>query len=210
VIQSSAATTGIVIVLAQQGLISLDTGIALILGANIGTSATALLAAIGKTREALRVSVAHTLFNVGGVLLWLPLVGVLASIVESMGGGTGREIANAHTIFNTVNAFLLIGFVPLFARFVERLVKDRSEEEELVIKAKFLDEGLLRTPTLALDRARLELLRMASRVRDLLDQSLPAVLTGDRWMLLDLEGLDEEVDALHGHVIGYLGKISQT
>ncbi len=210
VIQSSAATTGIVIVLAQQGLISLDTGIALILGANIGTSATALLAALGKTREALRVSVAHTLFNIGGVLLWLPLVGVLARIVESMGGGTGREIANAHTIFNTVNAFLLIGFVPLFARFVERLVKDRSEEEELVIKAKYLDEGLLRTPTLALDRARLELLRMASRVRDLLDQSLPAVLTGDRWMLLDLEGLDEEVDALHGHVIGYLGKISQT
>ncbi len=210
VIQSSAATTGIVIVLAQQGLISLDTGIALILGANIGTSATALLAALGKTREALRVSVAHTLFNIGGVLLWLPLVGVLAGIVESMGGGTGREIANAHTIFNTVNAFLVIGFVPLFARFVERLVKDRSEEEELVIKSKFLDEGLLRTPTLALDRARLELLRMASRVRDLLDQALPAVLTGDRWMLLDLEGLDEEVDALHGHVIGYLGKISQT
>ncbi|MCP3997935.1 MAG: Na/Pi cotransporter family protein [bacterium] len=210
VIQSSAATTGIVIVLAQQGLISLDTGIALILGANIGTSATALLAALGKTREALRVSVAHTLFNIGGVLLWLPLVGVLARIVESMGGGTGREIANAHTIFNTVNAFLVIGFVPLFARFVERLVKDRSEEEELVIKAKYLDEGLLRTPTLALDRARLELLRMASRVRDLLDQALPAVLTGDRWMLLDLEGLDEEVDALHGHVIGYLGKISQT
>jgi len=210
VIQSSAATSGIVIVLAQQGLISLETGIALILGANIGTSATALLAALGKPREALRVSVAHTLFNVGGVLLWLPLVGVLAGLVESMGGGTGREIANAHTIFNTVNAFLVIGFVSFFARFVERLVGDRPEDEETVIKAKYLDQHLLRTPSLALDRARLELLRMASRVRDILDAALPAVLTGDRWALLDLETLDEEVDALHGHIIGYLGQISQT
>jgi phosphate:Na+ symporter len=209
-VQSSAATTGIVIVLAQQGLITLDSGIALILGANVGTSVTALLAAIGKPREALRASVAHTLFNVGGVLLWLPLVGVLAAIVEAMGGGIGREIANAHTIFNTINAFLVIGFVPFFARLVQRVVKDRPEGIEKVITAKYLDRELLRTPTLALDRARLELLRMADRVRDMLGKILPAVLTGDRWTLLDIEALDDEVDALQGYIIGYLGQISQT
>lgn len=209
-IQSSAATTGIVIVLAQQGLINLETGIALILGANIGTSATALLAAIGKPREALRVSVAHTLFNVGGVLLWLPFVGVLASMVESIGGNTGRQIANAHTIFNTVNALIVLPFVPAFAHFVERIVKDRPDEEEQVIKAKYLDQELLRTPTLALDRARLELLRMANRARELLDSALPEVVNGDRWALLELEPLHQEVDALHGHVIGYLGRISET
>jgi phosphate:Na+ symporter len=209
-IQSSSATTGIVIVLAQQGLITLDTGIALILGANVGTSATALLAAIGKPREALRASVAHTLFNVGGVLIWVPLIGVLSSISSGIGGGTAREIASAHTIFNTANALLAIGFVPAFARLVERLVKDRPAELEQAIAARYLDRELLRTPTLALDRARLELLRMADRVRDMLSRILPAVLTGDRWTLLDIQNLDDEVDALHGHIIGYLGQISQT
>jgi phosphate:Na+ symporter len=85
-VQSSSATTGIVIVLAQQGLIGIDSGIALIIGANVGTSVTALMASIGKPREALRASVAHTIFNVGGVIVWLPLIGVLASLVSGIGG----------------------------------------------------------------------------------------------------------------------------
>jgi phosphate:Na+ symporter len=209
-VQSSSATTGIVIVLAQQGLINIDSGIALILGANVGTSVTALLAAIGKPREALRASMAHTIFNVGGVLLWLPLVGVLASMVSSVGGGTAREIANAHSVFNVVNALLVIGFAPQFARFIERLVKDRPDEIEEAIRAKYLDRELIRTPALALDRARLELLRMADRVREMMAQILPAILGGDRWKLLEIQSLDDEVDALHGHIIGYLGLISET
>ncbi|NNC39593.1 MAG: Na/Pi cotransporter family protein [Acidimicrobiia bacterium] len=208
-VQSSSATTGIVIVLAQQGLINIDSGIALILGANVGTSVTALLAAIGKPREALRASMAHTIFNVGGVLLWLPLVGVLGSMVSSIGGGTAREIANAHSVFNVVNALLVIGFAPQFARLVERLVKDRPDEIEEAIRAKYLDRELIRTPALALDRARLELLRMADRAREMMAQILPAILRGDRWTLLEIQALDDEVDGLHGHIIGYLGQISE-
>ena len=90
VLQSSSATTGIVIVLATQGLITPGAGIALVLGANIGTSVTALLAAIGKPREAQRAAVAHLLFNVLGVLLWIPFVGWLVSVVGGIGGGTAR------------------------------------------------------------------------------------------------------------------------
>jgi phosphate:Na+ symporter len=209
-VQSSAATTGIVIVLAQQGLISLETGIALVLGANIGTSVTAAFAAVGKPREAVRASVAHTLFNVGGVALWLPFVGLLASIVEWIGGGTAREVANAHTLFNVFNSFLVIGFVPVFARLVERIVPDRPEDEAATVRARYLDRTLLRTPSLALDRARLELLRMADRVRSMLGDILPAVLRGTRWDLLAIEERDDEVDSLHRQIITYLGEISQT
>ncbi len=209
-VQSSAATTGIVIVLAQQGLISLETGIALVLGANIGTSVTAAFAAVGKPREAVRASVAHTLFNVGGVVLWLPMIGPLASLVEWIGGNTAREVANAHTLFNVFNAFLVIGFVPVFARLVERLVPDQPEDEAATVRARYLDRALLRTPSLALDRARLELLRMADRVRSMLGDILPAVLHGTRWELLDIEERDDEVDSLHRQIITYLGEISQT
>ena len=209
-VQSSSATTGIVIVLAQQNLIGLDTGIALILGANVGTSITALLASIGKPREAMRASVAHTMFNVGGVIVWLPFVGLLAEVVESIGGDTARQVANAHTIFNVTNALLVLGFTTQFAHLVERMVPDRPEAEEQAIRAKYLDRELLRTPTLALDRARLELLRMADRVRTMVDRSLPAVLSGDRWALAEIQELDDEVDGLHAHIIEFLGLISET
>jgi len=209
-VQSSSATTGIVIVLAQQGLISLETGIALVMGANVGTSVTALMASIGKPREALRAGVAHAIFNVGGAIVWLPFIGVLASLVENIGGGNARELANAHTIFNIANALLIIGFVPIFARFIERLVPESPEEESRTVRVRYLDRTLLRTPSLALDRARLELLRMADRVRSMLGDILPAVLHGTRWTLLEIEEQDDEVDSLHRQIITYLGEISQT
>jgi phosphate:Na+ symporter len=207
-VQSSSATTGVVIVLAQQGLISPETGIALVLGANIGTSITAILAAIGKPREAARAAAAHLIFNLGGVILWLPLIGWLAGFVGDIGGGTAREVANAHSIFNVVNALLFIGFVPQLARFVTRLVPDRPDDVEALVRAKYLDVNLLRTPGLALDRARLELLRMADRVRVMLGRILHEVLDGSRWSLLEIPDLDDEVDALHEQIIAYLGQIS--
>ena len=209
-VQSSSATTGVVIVLAQQGLISLESGIALVLGANIGTSITAQLASIGKPREAMRAAVAHSVFNVGGAIAWLPAIGVLAGLVENLGGGTAREVANAHTIFNGINAALVIWVTGPFARLVERLVPDRPEAEERLVRARYLDRELLRTPSLALDRARLELLRMAHRVRTMLQQVLPAILSGTKSELAAIEAADDEVDALHGHIISYLGEIGRT
>ncbi len=208
-VQSSSATTGLVIVLAIQGLISLEAGIALVFGANIGTSVTALLAAIGKPRDALRAGVVHTLFNVVGVVVWLPFIGVLARLVENLGGDVARQVANAHTTFNVINALLFIGFTRQLADLAMRLVPSRPEAEETAIRAKYLDRELLRTPSLALDRARLELLRMADRVRTMLADILPALLDGPRAALADVEELDDEVDTLHGHIITYLGQISK-
>lgn len=208
-VQSSSATTGVVIVLASQGLISLDAGIALILGANIGTSVTAGLAAIGKPREAQRAALAHTLFAVTGVLIWIGFIPVLASWVSAFGGDLGRQIANAHTIFNVANALLFLPFIAQFAALINRVLPDRPEAEEVVIRAKYLDRELLRTPAFALDRARLEMLRMADRIRGMLTAIMPAVLDGPRSRLSDVEAMDDEVDALHAYIIAYLGDISQ-
>jgi phosphate:Na+ symporter len=209
IVQSSSATTALVIVLASQGLLPLEAGIALILGANVGTSATALLAAIGKPREALRAAAIHTGFNVGGVLLFLPFIGILADVVDSIGGGLGREIANAHTIFNLIATGVFLLILPRYVAFIERIVPDRPAEVEAAVRAKYLDSELLRTPPLALDRARLELLRLADRVRGMLDSMLSVVLDGTRSDLSDLEALDDEVDALYGHIVEYLGLIGR-
>ena len=207
VIQSSSATTGVVLALAFQGLIDIEAGIALVLGANIGTSVTAQLAAIGKPRDALRAAWVHTIFNVLGVLLWLLFIPQLADLVEGFGGGLARQIANAHTIFNVANTALFIGFSKQLATLVVRLVPDRVEPE--IIRPRYLDRGLMSTPSLALDRARLELLRLAERVRTMLTDAFPAVISGTNSDLVTIEAMDDEVDSLYGSILEYLGELSK-
>ena len=221
-VQSSSATTALVIVMASQGLITLQAGIALAFGANIGTCVTALLASIGKPREALRAAAVHVLFNVAGVLVWVGLIDQLTLLVTAVSpvaeGLTGtaklaaetpRQIANAHSVFNIANTVIFIGFATQFARLVEWLVPDRPIEEEEVVRARYLDEMLLSTPSLALDRVRLEILHMGDRAKEMLCAILPAVLRGDREELEAVADLDDAVDALHGKIVTYLAKISQ-
>ena len=221
-VQSSSATTGIAIVLATQGLISLTGGIALVFGANIGTCITAVLASIGKSNEAKRASVVHVAFNMLGVLLWLPFMEQLANFVVSispqmsdlsgqarMAAETPRQIANAHTLFNIANTLLFLPFATLFARLAERLVPDRADGDE-DLRARYLDDELLDSPSLALDRVRLEILRLGSRVHDMLQAAFPAIIEGDQDDLNELVEMDDLVDSLHGQIVAYLGRISES
>jgi hypothetical protein len=110
-------------------------------------------------------------------------------VVLAVGGNTARQVANAHTVFNLVNALLFVPFTTQFAALFTRMLPDRPEVEEVAIQAKYLDRELLRTPSLALDRARLEMLRMANRIHVMLDAILPAVLDGRRSDLSDARAL---------------------
>ncbi len=221
-VQSSAATTGIVIVMAGQGLIPLPAGIALAMGANIGTCVTALLAAIGKPCEAVRASLVHLIFNVAGVLIWFGLIDQLALLVQWLSPAhpelTGarrlaaevpRQIANAHTFFNVANTLIFIGLTHQFARLVTWLVPDRPEVEASAGRARYLDQELLATPSLALDRVRMEALRMGERVQEMLARIMPAIIAGNRESLTEIQRMDDAVDSLHAQIIGYLGKISR-
>ncbi len=222
-IQSSSATTGIVIVMASQGLITLPAGIAMAFGANIGTCVTAMLASIGKPREALRAALVHVIFNVGGVLVWIMFIPYLAEFVvwfspshpelqgiDRLGAETPRQIANAHTVFNLSNTFIFIWFTAQIGRIVEWLVPDAPlEEEGLIIQSKYLDEELLPTPSLALDRVRLEVLHMGEQVDVMLQKILPAILDGDRESLAAIKKMDDEVDNLYAQIIEYMGKIGR-
>ena len=221
-VQSSSATTAVVIVFAQQGLVDLPGGIGLCLGANIGTCVTAMIAAIGRPREAMRAAVVHVIFNIVGVLIWIGLVEQLALIANAISPEhpelsdadrisveTPRRIANAHSIFNVLNAMILLPFAGVFARLVQKMVPDRPEEKEREVKAKYLDTHLLDTPSFALDHARLEILHMGNRVRHMLERALPVVLEGSAEDLKQLEDADDKVDILHGKIVEYLGAISQ-
>ncbi len=222
-IQSSSATTGIVIVMASQGFISLPAGIALAFGANIGTCVTALLASIGKPREAVRAAIVHILFNVFGVIIWIGLIDQLAAFVswfspahpelsgvDRLAAETPRQIANAHTVFNVANTLIFIWFTTQFARVVERLVPDKPlDEVEELVRPRYLDDELLSTPSLALDRVRLEIMHMGETVQKMLERIMPAIIAGNRESLAAVERMDDEVDLLYAQIIEYLGKISK-
>ena len=224
-VQSSSATMGIVIVLASQGLISLEGGIALALGANIGTCATAGLAALGKPREAVRVAVAHVTFKIVGVLLIVWFIPPFADLVrgvspasehltgmDRLAADTPRQVANAHTLFNVGIAFLVLPFAGVFARFCEWVVPDRplTEAEELDARhePKYLDDVLLDTPALALDRAQLEIGRLGDRVSDMYEEFLEPTFAHDTARLEEIAEMDADVDVLHAHIVAYLAKIS--
>lgn len=221
IIQSSAATTGIVIVMAGQGLMSLEAAIAVAMGANIGTCATAGLAVIGKPREAVRAALVHVLFNIAGVFLWYAFVPELADVVrkissapeslsaaERAAAGAPRQIANAHTIFNVVNTILLIPFTTQIARLAERLIPDGPlPDARDRLRPKYLDDDLLATPSLALSVARMEIGRLGRRASRMFDAVMPAVLDGSSEELLELRERDDELDDLHEAIVTYLRKI---
>ena len=225
-VQSSSATMGIIIVLGSQGLISLEGGIALALGANIGTCATAGLAALGKPREAVRVAVAHVTFKIAGVLLIVWFIPPFADLVRSispvsehltgmdrLAADTPRQVANAHTVFNVGIGLLFLPLAGVFARFCEWVVPDRpmteTETEETVARfePKYLDTVLLDTPALALERARLEIGRLGERVTDMYEEFLEPTFAHDTTRLEEIAEMDVEVDVLHGRIVEYLAQI---
>ncbi|HMQ52565.1 MAG TPA: Na/Pi cotransporter family protein [Anaerolineae bacterium] len=223
IIQSSSAAIGIIIVLASQGFVSLEAGIALALGANIGTAVTAMLAAIGKPREAVQAAVAHLLFKIIGVLMWFWFIAQLASFARWLSPaaapklvGTARlaaevprQIANAHTVFNVVNTFTFIWFIDPFIKFLNLIIPERPAAVLLTAQPKYLDNHLLQTPKLALDRVRLELGRLGRYTLRMLHPSLRAVLQGGPDDLADLAKMDDDVDSLYGGIVTYLGRLSQ-
>jgi len=209
-VQSSSATTGIVIVLAAQGLVPIEAGIALIFGANIGTCITALLSAIGKPRPAVRAALAHVAFNVIGVVIWFAFIPHLAAWVVAISPeNPARDLANAHTIFNVSNTLLLIGFTKPLARLIEWVIPERTGVEEIVLRPIYLDRSLLGSPSMALNSARLEIARLADTVRDQFSAVIPAIYTAPREHLLGIAGLEERIRTLHEAIVVYLGDISR-
>ncbi|MBC8191466.1 MAG: Na/Pi cotransporter family protein [FCB group bacterium] len=229
-IQSSSAFTGIIIVLAQQGLLSLDAGIPLIMGANIGTCITAGLASIGASREAKRVAMAHVMFKIVGVLLfifWIPWFADIIRAISPTSTESGmanlsavvpRQIANAHTIFNVGLAFVFLPFTGIFANIILRIFPDVEDDRDLTIATWHLDESAIETPAMALDLARSEIARMAKITGRMLDGFIQPFLENDPGQdsvhpqLTVMEGIEmreRKLDFLEKKIKKYLLQIGQ-
>jgi phosphate:Na+ symporter len=219
IVQSSAATVGIAIAMASEGLLGLSAGITLALGANIGTAVTTAIMGVmsSKSTDAVRASVVHVSFNVIGVLIWLPFIWLLVDIsvwlspvsteLEGMAKAASdvpRQIANANTFFNIINTVLFIGFTTWFARMAEWLIPDKAVEKGVIIEPKYLDENLLITPNIALQQARLELARLGNISLEMLRDIVPAFQQHDMQYVKEIARRYDEVSILEAEILRYL------
>lgn len=161
-VSSSAASIGIIMLLAMQHLITLEQAIYMLLGANIGTTFTPLLSSIGSSRESQRVAWAHFFFKVTGVLLFLPFVNQVAGLMRAFASSPGFQVANTHTFFNITIALLYLPFIHYIATFLEKWIKDKKEGSHF--GPKYLDENLLDSPELAIGMSHKETIQISDLV----------------------------------------------
>jgi phosphate:Na+ symporter len=207
-IHSSAATMGIAIALAKSGFIPLDTAIHIVLGANIGTCATALIASMRSPIEARRVAWAHVFFKLFGVLIFLPFLGPFRAMVIASTPDLTRQIANAHTFFNIIIAACFLPLIGPFAKLVGMLVPEKEEEKKF--GPLYLDDHVLGTPSLALGQATREALRASDIVREMLADVIKVFQSDDPALITAVKNKDNLVDLLDRHIRLYLTRLSSS
>ncbi|MCK4272093.1 Na/Pi cotransporter family protein, partial [bacterium] len=208
IVQSSAATLGLVLSLSFQGLMNLESAIPLVLGANVGTCATALLASLGSNVAGKRVAWGHTLFKIVGVILFYPFIGPVADLIARTSGEIPRQIANVHAFFNVGMAILFVPFIRPYGAVISALLP-KKELPAREFAPKYLEETLLETPDLALGQSTREILRMADIVFEMVKKTMNVYKDNDEQLRRDLVKKDNRVDLLEERITHYLTKLSQ-
>jgi len=207
-IHSSAATIGIGLALAQHGLIPLDGALYIVLGANIGTCSTALVASFRAPSEARRVAWAHVLFKTLGVAIAVAALPLFTRLVAFSGTDLLRQIANAHTLFNAGMALIFLPFLGVFAKVLVKLVPEAPDDKKF--GPKYLDDHVLGTPALALGQAAREMLRESDIVREMLVDSVKVFQAEDQGLIAGIRDKDNLVDILDRQIRIYLTRLSSS
>ncbi|MEW5783575.1 MAG: Na/Pi cotransporter family protein [Bacillota bacterium] len=207
VIQSSSAATGVIIALTMQDLVPFSAAVPLVLGTNIGTSITAVLASLGANVSARRAAAAHVFFNVIGVILAMLLLGPFTELVLATSSSVSRQVANTHTLFNVFNTVIFMIFLKQFTRLICLVIP--GPEGEIDIGPKYLDPRILKTPAAALGGTKKELLRMAGIAQDMLSEAIHVFLKNDLKKVKHIEQMEDLMDGLEKEINVYLAELSQ-
>lgn len=214
-LQSSSAVVGFIQALALIGVIDFQTAVAAMFGSNIGTTVTAQLASIGTGISSRRAAMAHTLFNIIGVLIVLPFFysGIFQRVVDFITPGTigseniMRHVANAHTLFNVFNTIIFLPFIGLFVKMATTIVPGEVEPDHA--QPKYLEEHLLATPSIALDQSVKEIVRMLGIGRLAVKEAMDGFFQRDTRLLKKVGKKEDAIDSLQVDITSYVVKISQ-
>lgn len=209
-IQSSSATIGILIAMAGQGLIPLEGAIPVLLGDNIGTCITAVLASLRANLTAKRVAAAHVMFNVIGSIIFVVFMPFFIKFVllVSPDGDIARQIANAHSAFNILNTLLFMPFVNPFIKLVEKIVPGKAEI--ISMRPVYLDKNMLNTPSIAISLAVKEVVRMGELARKDVRLGMEAIQSFDADKVKYVLEHEPVVDALERDITDYLTQMSSS
>lgn len=209
VIQSSSATVGILMAMAGQGLIPLEGAVPVLLGDNIGTCITAVLATLQANINAKRVALSHVLFNLIGSIIAIALLSQFLALVLkiSPAGNISRQIANAHTVFNVVNTILFLPFAGQFTKLIEKIMPNKNGE--ISYQPKFLNESMLDTPAIALSLARKEVSRMGSLALGNTKRAFSCINQYDSKKVKYIKEHEPVIDNLEEAITVYLTKMSE-
>ena len=206
-LQSSSATTGMLIALGSTNSISINLAIPILFGCNIGTCITALLASIGTNKTAHKAALLHLTFNVVGTIIFIPFINILGNFVATTSTDISRQIANAHTIFNITNTALLLPFGNLIIKFVNKIIPCEEKIEKM--GPKFLDERFLETPVIAAGQVLKETIRMANKAKNNVETSMKAFLNNDENLISQVYETEKLINLLEESITNYLVKLSK-
>lgn len=206
-LQSSSATLAILIMLAANGSLSLSASFPIILGANLGTTSTALLSSIGAQRDGKRVALLHFLFNLTGVLVLLPLSGVLIDLSARFSNGSQPlQIANLHLLFNLAMVLVVSPLIRPLIRLTDILPGRRQDVE--VTTSPLLDSRMITSPTIAEEQVIQQTLRMADYARKNIRMAVDAFLQKDDRDFEEIQGNEDYINYLEIQITSFLVKLS--
>ena len=219
IIQSSSVMTSIALAMCVTGLITLDQGIFLTMGSNIGSCVVAVIAGITSGINAKRTALIHLIFNCFGVVLWLLLyyVLVLASGARLQFGtifehwfplSTQFQLAMFHTVFNFSTVCIMLPLTNLLVNIVTKVIKD-NEKEEAVMRLAFVDDNMLRTPPIAVEQTKQEVLRMAELAQQNFRRSLQIVTTLDYSEVEAFNKTEDEINYINRALVDFVVKLSE-
>ncbi|MFO7868764.1 MAG: Na/Pi cotransporter family protein [Bacteroidales bacterium] len=211
-IQSSSAFIGIMIILASQGLLSLESSIALLLGANLGTPITALLASIKTNTEAKRVALAQLVSKIFLVVLFIGLIPFVKEILQANNQGSSaetlpRQIANAHTIFNVTVALILLPFLKKFEKLMYRILPPNNKINTAIV-TKYLNKDMTSKPAIAMQLAKEETIRLGRKIQISLELIIAPFIENNPKYLANLEEQREIGKKIRDEIRSYLLSIN--
>ena len=220
VVQSSSATIAVLQNFAQQpgpdgvtSILGLAGAIPFLLGDNVGTTITALLASIGQAKDAKRTALAHCIFNLSGCLLFIWFVRPYAAFITWISPAgpqvevISRQIANAHTMFNLVMTVIWTPLLPFMVKMVSRLVRESPKSLQLASDPLYLDSKLTAQPAAALHLAAQEVVRCSRMTGELLEDISGSILTEDGAALIPVLKKSDDVRTLNEHIMDYLAEL---
>ena len=203
VIQSSSAMTGLVIALGSANAITLVGAIGLILGANVGTCVTGLLASLRSSRSSRRASIAQIIINLTGVVLFFPFVAPFSGLVSRTSDALARQVANAHSILNVSVSLILFPLIGTVVKITKILVP--GEDEPAAAITQFLDHNMLKVPSIALTQAAKEVVRTGNLAGEMLVWCQDALLQTDEAAIQRvLASEDQQIDPLCAEIEAFV------